>query len=84
MVSGFEITCANKNRLGVITRIGGDGWSMDIREAVLKLISQQLRLSVRVDNVLMEVGVRGEGQDSYLSIEPEGYPLHTLADLQSC
>lgn len=84
MISGFEITCANKNYRGVIVRIGGQGWSMDLRDAIVKVVNKQLRLNVRVNGTPVEVGVRGDGFDSYLALEPDGFPLHDLTDLPSC
>jgi hypothetical protein len=83
-MSGFEITCANKNRSGSIIRVGGEGWSLAVGEAITKLLSQQLRLTVRTDGKMMDVGIRGNGSDAYLAIEPDGFPLHNLADLPSC
>jgi hypothetical protein len=83
-MSGFEITCANKDVRGRIIRIGGEGWSMEIRDAIVKTVSHHLRLYVRVNGTLVEVGVRGEGFDAYLALEPEGFPLHNLTDLASC
>lgn len=83
-MSGFEITCVNKDQRGAIVRIGGQGWSLTIHEAVVKIISHQLRLWVRVDGADFDVGVRGEGFAAYLVIEPEGFALHNLTALQSC
>jgi hypothetical protein len=83
-MSGFEITCANRSAQGMITRIGGDGWSLEAREAIVKLISNQLRLTVRTNGNYVQVGVRGEGFDAYLALEPDGFPLHKLTDLPSC
>jgi hypothetical protein len=84
MMSGYEITCANKNRLGVIIRIGGAGWSLDGHEAIVKIMSGQLRLRIRVGGSYQDVGVRGEGMNAYLALEPDGFPLHELHDLPSC
>lgn len=83
-MSGYEITCANKNLRGEIMRIGGKGWTLTAREAIVKIISQQLRLNIYVDGQLFEVGVRGDGPDTYLVVEPDGFPLHNLIDLRSC
>lgn len=83
-MSGFEITCVNKDQRGQIIRVGGGGWTLTLREAVVKVISHQLRLYVRVDNHLFDVGVRGEGFAAYLVIEPEGLALHGLAGVPSC
>lgn len=84
MASGFEITCINKNAQGVIIRIGGVGWSLSAQEAIAKFMSQQLRFNLLLDNQYRDVGVRGEGVNAYLAIEPEGYPLHEIADIPSC
>lgn len=83
-MSGFEITCANKNRSGSIIRVGGEGWSLAIGDAVTKLLSNQIRLTIRADGNMVDVGIRGSGTDAYLAIEPDGFPLHQLADLPSC
>lgn len=84
MPSGFEITCANKNYRGIIVRIGGEGWNMETRDAIVKIVNKRLRLSIRVNGTSIEVGVRGDGIDSYLALEPDGRPLHDLTDLPSC
>jgi hypothetical protein len=84
IMSQYEITCANKNPNGMITRVGGEGWSFEIREAIIKILSQQDQLTIRVDGRLAQIGVRGEGFDSYLAIEPDGYAIHLLSDLPSC
>ena len=83
-MSGFEIACVNKDQRGLIVRVGGDGWSMPIQKAITDVISNQLRLYIRVDAQFFEIGVRGEGFDSYLALEPDGLPLHELTDLPSC
>jgi hypothetical protein len=83
-MSQYEITCANKNPNGMITRIGGEGWSFEVREAIIKILSQQVQLLIQVDGNLEPVGVRGEGFDSYLAVEPDGYAIHLLRDLPSC
>lgn len=84
MISGFEITCVNKNRLGMITSIGGDSWNLEIHEAIVKLVSNQLRLNIQVDGRYMEVGIRGDGSNAYLVLEPDGFPLHNIGSLPSC
>lgn len=81
---GFEITCANKNPNGVIVRVGGQGWSLAIHEAIVKMVSGQIRLSILVGNAVYDVGIRGDGEDAYLVLEPEGKPLHDLDGLRSC
>ncbi len=82
-MSGFKITCANKNPKGLIVRIGGNGWSLGTREAVVKIMSNQLRLTIHVLEDNVRVGVRGSDLDAYLVLEPEGFPLHNL-DFPSC
>lgn len=84
MNSGFEITCVNKNRMGMITRIGGNNWSFEIHEAIVKIVSNQLRFNIRVDGRYTEVGIRGDGSNAYLALEPDGFPLHNMAGLPSC
>lgn len=79
-----EITCANKNPRGVIVRIGGEDWSLSVRDAIVKLSSRQLRLTLLFDNEMVEIGVRGEGSNAYLVLEPDGRPLHDLEGLPSC
>ena len=83
-MSGYQITCANRDAHGAIIRIGGEGWTLTIQDAVVKVISQQLRLNIFIDGKLLDVGVGGEGNDAYLVIEPDGFPLHNLTNLQSC
>lgn len=84
MLSGFEITCANRSPGGRIIRVGGAGWSYENHEAIKKILTGQIRLKIRIDNQEMEVGVRGDGTHAYLALESDGYPLHDLPDLQSC
>ena len=83
-MSGFEITCANRDQHGLIVRVGGVGWSMPIHEAIVRLTSQQIRLHIRVGDALKDVGIRGAGFESYLALEPDGRPLQALLDLASC
>jgi hypothetical protein len=83
-MSGYEITCANRDSRGVIIRIGGKGWTLTVREAIIQLTTQRLRLMIYLDGRQAEVGIRGEGNESYLAVEPDGFPLHDLTDLQSC
>jgi hypothetical protein len=83
-MTGFQITCVNRDARGIIIRIGGEGWTLSFHEAIVKVVSQQLRLNILVDGKLVVVGIRGEGNDAYLVIEPEGFPLHNLTNLQSC
>lgn len=83
-MSGFEITCVNKDQRGLILRVGGVGWSMEAHDAIVKLITNKVRLNILLGNEYVEVGVRGEGFDSYLAIEPEGQALHLVEGLPSC
>jgi hypothetical protein len=82
-MSGFEITCINMNSSGRIERIGGNGWSLGAHEAIIKLISRQVRFIIRVNGEHIQIGVRGEGFDSFLVLEPDGFPLHNL-NFPSC
>ncbi len=83
-MSGYEITCANRDAHGQIVRIGGEGWSMSLNEAIARLVREQLRLNIFVDGRYCDVGVRGEGPGAYLALEPDGFPLSEMRDLQSC
>ncbi len=83
-MSGLQITCINKDHRGLLIRLGGSGWSMTTHEAIVKLISHQLRLNLRAGDQYFDVGVRGEGFAAYLVIEPEGVALHNLTSLPSC
>jgi hypothetical protein len=83
-MTGLEITCANKDQHGAILRIGGDGWSMSIHDAITKLLARELRAYVRSGNTFAAVGLRGDGADAYLALEPDGVPLHDLTSLPSC
>ena len=82
-MSGFEMTCVNKNSRGLIDRIGGDSWSMGAHEAIVKVISEQVCFIIHIDGKYVQVGVRGEGFDAYLVLEPNGFPLHKL-EFPSC
>ena len=84
MVSGLEILCVSKNYAGSIVQISGDGWSLTTREAIMQILNKQLRLNIRVDGIYHDVGLRGEGFDTYLATEPDGFPLHNLTDLPAC
>jgi hypothetical protein len=84
IMPGYEILCANKSPDGLLIRIGGDGWSFSLHEAVVKLASSEIRLFVMQDGVEVEVGMRGEGTDTYLALEPDGFPVHELAEMPSC
>lgn len=82
-MSGLEITCINKDHHGLIVRIGGDGWSFSIHDVIVKIISQQILFNLYVEGNYQQIGVRGEGFDAYLVLEPGGFPLHDLK-LPSC
>lgn len=83
-MSGFEVTCVNRNSRGLLTRVGGDNWSMSIQEATMKILSHQVRLYIILEGTELDIGIRGKGSESYLSAEPDGIPLHTVIGLQSC
>lgn len=82
--TGYEIICANRNVRGVIVRVEGEGWSLSTYEAIMKILSGQIQITIRINGVFQHVGVRGSGSDAYLALENDGYPLHNLPDLQSC
>ena len=82
-MSGFEITCANKNFRGFVVRIGGAGWSLGTHDAIVKILSKQIQLTIQIEGKFVQVGVRGEGADAYLALEPDGFPIHNL-DFPSC
>jgi hypothetical protein len=84
MVSGLQITCANRNPNGVIVRVGGQGWSLSIHEAIIKISSQQIRLHIRLGNEYFDIGVRGHDTNAYLVLEPDERPLHEVVGLPSC
>lgn len=84
MPSGFQITCANKNPGGMIVRLGGPGWSLSQHEVVQQIVTRHLRLYIVIGDETFEVGLRGEGSSTYLVLEPDGTPLHTIDTLQSC
>ena len=83
-LSGFEITCANKNQQGMIVRLGGQGWSMSLHEAILGLVHNRLRLCILIGNTYFDIGIRGDGNDSYLVLEPEATLLSEVDGLESC
>jgi hypothetical protein len=83
MTTGFHITCANKNRGGTIIRVGGPGWSMSVQDAIMQILTGRLRLTLLMDNVYHDIGVRGDGPHAFLALEPDGKPLHDL-ELPSC
>ena len=83
-LSGFQVTCANKNLNGTIVRIGGPGWTLSHTEAIFRLQESQLRLYISIGNRSFDIGVRGTGHDSYLVLEPDGEALHDIEGLVSC
>jgi hypothetical protein len=83
-MSGFQITCANRSTSGTIVRVGGQGWSLGVHEAIVKIMTGQLRLNILVGNKSFDVGVRGEANNAYLALEPDGQALHDFAELPSC
>jgi hypothetical protein len=83
-MSGFQITCANKNTEGVIVRIGGPGWSLSMQEFITRMVSETLRLNILLGNEYFDVGLRGEGNDTFLVLEPDGVALSEIEGLQSC
>jgi hypothetical protein len=83
-MSGLEITCVNKRPDGAIVRIGGDNWTLTVHEAIVMMISQRLRLTININDEYYDVGVRGDGFDSYLVLEPDGSPLHEVQTMLSC
>lgn len=84
MATGFQVTCANKNQLGVIVRVGGPGWSLSRQEAVQKIDGNQLRLHIFIGDEAFDIGVRGSGNNAYLVLEPDAKPLSEVAELKSC
>jgi hypothetical protein len=84
MVSGFQITCAIKNPNGIIVRVGGHGWSLSLHAAILRISSGQLRLHIRQGDEYFDIGMRGDGTNAYLALEPDGIPLHEVVGLPSC
>lgn len=84
MLSGFEITCANKNMTGTIVRLGGVGWSLSHHEAIYRLNSRQIRLFITIGNESFDIGVRGEGDEAYLVLEPDAKALSSVEGLKSC
>lgn len=84
MATGFHITCANKHPNGTIVRIGGDGWTLDIHEAILQLDSHRIRLNILIGNAYFDIGIREIDNSAYLVLEPDGTPLHEVEGLKSC
>ena len=81
---GFQILCANKNIHGMIVRLNGTDWSLSHQEAIQKITGNQIRLHIFVGDESFDIGVRGEGNNAYLVLEPQGSPLHELEGLESC
>lgn len=84
MSTGFQITCANKNLNGTIVRVGGSGWSLSHNDAIIKISENQLRLHIFIGDESFDIGVRRDGKDVYLVLEPEGKALHEVEGLMSC
>ena len=81
---GYQITCANKNLNGTIVRVGGPGWSLSHQEAIRKVNSKEQRFHIFIGDESFDIGVRGEGDDAYLVLEPEAKALHEVEGLMSC
>lgn len=84
MTSGFQITCANKNPNGIIVRIGGQGWSLSLHEAIVRIISGQIRLYILIGDEYFDIGIRGDSTNAYLVLEHNEKPLHDIEGLHSC
>lgn len=84
MLSGFQITCANKNQNGTIVRIGGQGWSLSRHDAIQKIVTKQIILYISIGNESFYIGVQGAGDDAYLVLEPDGTLLSDVEQLRSC
>lgn len=82
--SGFRITCANKNQNGTIVRLGGRDWSMEVHDALHRIVTNTLKLHIIIGNDLFYIGVRGEGDEIYPVTEPDGKPLDEIDGLTSC
>lgn len=83
-MSGYEITCVNKDQRGFIFRVGGSGWSLSLKEAVVKIVTNQIRLHIFWNDEYKEIGVCGEGQDAFLCLADDSTSLHLLEGLPSC
>ena len=81
MVTGFQITCANKNLNGTIVRVGGPGWSLSQREAIQKIIGNELRLHIFIGDDTFEIGVRGEVMTLIWYSNQKQKPFMKLRDL---
>ena len=55
-----------------------------VHDAIMKILSGQVQINIRINGELQLIGVRGSGSDSYLAIDNDGYALHDFPDLQSC
>ncbi|MEQ8672110.1 MAG: DUF3892 domain-containing protein [Aggregatilineales bacterium] len=82
--SGFHITCANKHPNGTIVRVGGDGWTLDLHEAISQLDGRRIRLTILIGNAYFDIGIREHDNTAYLVLEPDGKPLHEVDGLNSC
>lgn len=83
-MTGFEIACCNRRVDGMIVRIGGAGWSLSVQEAMRQLSAEHIRFYVHVEGRSWDVGIREHGGETYLALEPDGFPLHNLLSLPSC
>ena len=83
-MSGFHVTCINRNPAGLIIRIGGADWSMSLAEAISGLVYKRLRLTILIGNEYFDIGLRGQGSNTYLVVEPEGKALAVIEGLYSC
>lgn len=83
-LSGFSITCANKNQSGKIIRIGGQGWSLEIRDALKRIIDNTIKLNITIGNSTYYIGIRGNGDNIYAVLEPGGKRLDDIDGLHSC
>ena len=57
---------------------------MEAHEAIVMLVTKRLRLHIVVGDMHYDIGVRGEGVDAYLVLEPDGQPLREIDELPSC
>ncbi len=46
--------------------------------------TQQIRLHIHLGNEHLDIGVRGEGTEAHLVLDPTGIPLHEVEELPSC
>lgn len=84
MPSGYQITCANKNQNGTIVRVGGPDWALSHYNVIIRIKENQLRFHIFIGDDSFDIGIRGDGCDAYLVLEPEGKALHEVEELKSC